>query len=281
MNAPQLNKKSIMAAAIVATLLTACATAPTPPAGSAEVRSKLSQLQSDAQLATRAPVAIKEAEQAVIAAEQPQEDLSVGQHLVYLADRKVDIAAARAESRLLEDQRKSLSEAREGARLDSRTREADSARMDADRARLDTQAAYAQSEELQRQIDELNAKATERGLVVTLGDLLFSTGKSELKSSASIHLSKLAGFLNKYPDRNVVIEGHTDSVGSDSSNFSLSQQRAESVKGYLLGQGISSARIETSGKGEDIPVASNDSASGRQQNRRVEVIIVNTSTSSR
>ncbi len=281
MNAPQLNKKNMMAAAIVSTLLTACATAPTPPEGSAEVRSKLSQLQSDPQLATRAPVAIKDAEQAVIAAEQPQEDLSVGQHLVYLADRKVDIAAARAESRLLEDQRKSLSEAREGARLDSRTREADSARMDADRARLDTQAAYAQSEELQRQIDELNAKATERGLVVTLGDLLFSTGKSELKSSAGAHLSKLAGFLNKYPDRNVVIEGHTDSVGSDSSNFSLSQRRAESVKGYLLGQGISSVRIETSGKGEDIPVASNDSASGRQQNRRVEVIIVNTSTSSR
>ncbi len=279
MNASLTNK--ILAITVLAMLLSACPAVPMPPEGSADVRKKLIQLQSDPQLATRAPVAIKEAEQAVVAAETPLEDPALGQHLVYVADRKVDIAAARAKSRWLEDQRDSLSEQREDARLDSRTREADAARMDAEQARFDTKAAYAQSDELQRQINDLNAKATERGLVVTLGDLLFSTGKSELKSNASEHLNKLAAFLEKYTDRNVVIEGHTDSVGGEANNYSLSQRRADAVKAYLLGKGISSGRIESSGKGEGIPVADNGSSSGRQQNRRVEVVIINASTSSR
>lgn len=274
MNSPLHSRKNLMAVAVVAALLTACAAAPTKPQGATEARNKLTQLQSDPKLATRAPVAIKEAEAAVKAAEQPQKDVALGQHLVYLADRKVDIASAQAQSRMLEDQRKSLSEQREGARLDSRTQEADM-------ARLDTQAAQQENAELQREIAELNAKATERGLVITLGDLLFATGKSDLKGGASAHLDKLAGFLNQHKDRTIVIEGHTDNVGSDTTNFSLSQRRAESVKSYLVSQGVDSSRIQTFGKGEGNPVADNDSSTGRQQNRRVEVIIVNTATSSR
>lgn len=274
MNRPPYSMKKLLAVAITAAALTACASAPTKPQGATEARNKLTQLQSDPQLATRAPVAIKEAESAVKEAEKPQKDVELGQHLVYMADRKVDIATARAQSRLMEDQRKSLSEQREGARLDSRTREADSARLDAT-------AAQQENEELQRQIAELNAKDTERGLVITLGDLLFATGKSELKSGAGPHLDKLANFLSQHPDRTVTIEGHTDSVGSDESNFSLSQRRADSVKSYLVRQGVESRRIQTVGKGEDNPVADNDSASGRQQNRRVEVIIVDMATSSR
>ncbi|HVL02219.1 MAG TPA: OmpA family protein [Dongiaceae bacterium] len=263
------------AAVVIATvLLTACMTSPTKPEGATEARNKLMQLQSDPQLATRAPVAIKDAESAVRAAEQPQKDVALGQHLVYLADRKVEIASAQAQSRLLQDQRKSLSEQREGARLDSRT-------LEADNAKLDTKAAQQQNEDLQRQIVELNAKTTERGLVITLGDLLFATGKSELRGSASTHLDKLASFLNQHKDRTVVIEGHTDSVGSDGSNVSLSQRRADAVKTYLMHQSVESNRIEATGKGEGDPVATNDSASGRQQNRRVEVIIVNMATSSR
>ena len=301
MNALHITHKHTLAAvAIAATLLTACASAPMPPQGSAEARDKLTQLQSDPLLATRAPVELKEAEQAVVAAEQTQKNAAVGAHLVYLADQKIDIAAARAQTLLLEDQRKMLSEQREKARLDARTSEADSARLDAkkarseadaalmiadsalieaDQARLATQEAQAQSGELQRQIDDLNAKATERGLVVTLGDLTFGTGKSEIKSSASGHLNKLAVFLNQYPDRNVVIEGHTDNVGSDSSNLQLSQKRADAVKNYLLGQNIAPERLESSGKGEAIPIADNDTDAGRQQNRRVEVIIINATKS--
>jgi outer membrane protein OmpA-like peptidoglycan-associated protein len=132
-----------------------------------------------------------------------------------------------------------------------------------------------QSAELQRQIDALHAKPTDRGLVLTLGDVLFTTGKADLKSGATGNLNKLAAFLDKYPDRNVAIQGYTDSVGSEDYNQALSERRAESVKSYLTAQGIGATRLVASGKGRSEPVADNDSAAGRQQNRRVEVVISN------
>ena len=274
MKTPIRNVRTLIATAVASVILVACSTAPTQPEGADTARSKLTQLQSDPQLATRAPVAIKEAEAAVRAAEEPQGDKEKAAHLVYIADRKVDIAQALAESRLLVDQRAMLSQQRESARLDSRTREVDSARMD-------TLAAQRETADLQRQIAELNAKATERGLVVTLGDVLFDTGTAELKSGAATNLAKLAAFLNQYPDRSVLIEGHTDSVGSEDSNLGLSQRRADSVKTWLMSQGVDSVRLVASGKGESSPVAGNDNAAGRQLNRRVEVIIENTGATSR
>jgi outer membrane protein OmpA-like peptidoglycan-associated protein len=124
----------------------------------------------------------------------------------------------------------------------------------------------------------MNAKQTERGLVMTLGDLLFATGRSELRAGTVNNLDKLALFLKQHQDRDVLIEGHTDNVGSEEANLSLSQRRADSVMSYLQQQGVASIRLGSSGKGESSPVASNDSASGRQMNRRVEVIIRNTSS---
>lgn len=270
--------KSLGMVALSAVLLSACATTSKPPAEVTAVRSKLSTLQSDPQLASRAPVALKEAELAVQAAEKVPKDKTYLNHLVWVADHKIDIATAQAQARYLEDQRKELTEAREKARLDSRTLEADLAKNEAERAKGDADYARKQAEELQRQIAELNAKATERGLVVTLGDLLFETGKSDLKEGAVVNLAKLSAFLTQYPDRTVAIEGHTDSVGSDDYNLSLSQRRASSVQQFLIGQGIAANRMTAVGKGENFPVASNDSASGRQMNRRVEVIIANTKT---
>lgn len=270
--------KSISMVAAVALLMTACASTPKAPKGSAEVRSKLTQLQSDPQLATRAPVALKDAEQAVVEAEKPNKDKAVEAHQVWIADRKVDTATAQAQAYFLEDQRKLLSEQTANARLDSRTLEADNARNDANLARNEADSAKQQADELQRQISELNAKATERGLVVTLGDLLFETGRADLKSNAMNNLSKLSAFLNKYQNRSVIIEGHTDSVGSESSNYTLSQRRADAVKAFLLNQGIAGSRIVSTGKGEGVPVADNDTPNGRQLNRRVEVIIANPDT---
>lgn len=286
-------KGIVTAAALL--VLGACATPLTAPEGSDIARHKLTQLQSHPQLATRAPVEIKAAEAAVAAAEVPREDLEYARHLVLIADHKVDIAMARAQSRLYEDEREALSQQSEQARLAARTREADRARGDAASARLDAeqarrdaaaareemQAAGAATDELKRQIAELNARETDRGLVVTLGDLLFETGRSDLKGGAAGNLDKLSAFLNEYADRTVLIEGHTDNVGSDESNYNLSQRRADSVKAYLMGKGIRSDRLTTSGLGETSPVASNDSATGRQQNRRVEVVISNTTTASR
>ena len=286
--------RTLIGAAVAAVLLASCASAPTKPAGSAEVRAKLTALQSDTALAGGAPVAMKDAEAAVVVAEMPQKDLALAAHRVYIADRKVDTARALAQTRTAESERKALTEAGDKARLDARTREADLAKSDAlvaraenaeqkviagqarenaDAAQLAANASQQQAIELQRQLEILQARPTDRGLVLTLGDTLFATGKSELKSGATVNLDRLTAFLNEYPQRTASIEGFTDSMGSDEMNQSLSQRRADAVKGYLVGQGVSSTRLSASGRGESSPVADNESAAGRQQNRRVEVVI--------
>ncbi len=149
------------------------------------------------------------------------------------------------------------------------------AHVAADSARADASAANARADELRSQIAELNGRQTERGLVVTLGDVMFATGKSELRGGTPSNLAKLAAFLNRYTDRTIVVEGYTDSVGSESSNIALSQRRADAVRSFLVAQGVSSGRLAATGLGEAAPVADNESATGRQQNRRVEVIIAN------
>jgi len=311
--------KSLATAAVFSVLLINCASTPQSPPGAADVRAKLTRLQSDANLGSRAPAEIKEAETAVKLAETPvPRDKDLGAYRVYLADYKVEIAEAKATTRFAEDQRVELAKQRENARLNARTREADMARSDANRARDDLDAARDERDEadearrtaentsaeaarqaemalrssedalamaaadanrekaeLQRQIDLLEAKTTERGLVLTLGNVLFATGRSDLKPGATNSLDKLVSFLNQYPDRNAVIEGHTDNVGTSISNQALSQHRADSVNTYLLQHGINSQRLSASGMGEDQPVADNDSENGRQQNRRVEIIIDN------
>lgn len=245
-------------------LLAACAGTPETPSGAVQARQELTSLQSDPQLGTLAPDAIREADVAVAAAEQPDRAAEVTAHRVYIAQRKVAIARALAEARLAENQRASIVADRDKARLEARTAEADAAKQKA--------------LELQREIDAMHAQSTDRGVVLTLGDVLFETGKADLKPSAVNDLAQLVSFLNKYPERTVTIEGHTDNVGSQDFNLGLSQRRAESVRSFLMRQGIDGSRIETKGMGESAPVASNDTAGGRQQNRRVEVIISNPTT---
>ncbi len=308
-NYTQTLRGSAFTAVIIATFtLGACASAPTSPQGSAEVRSKLTALQNDPELAPRARVQIREAEAAVREAEEPisrkvaKKDEGLGEHRVFMADRRVEIARAVAVRQLAEDQRKRLGEERDQARLQARTIEADRARSDAERARAETGRAQSEAEaarlaraessaesqrmatqaseeaarhaaELQGQIDALQAEATDRGLVVTLGDVLFATGSSELQPGPNSNLNKLVSFLKKYPDQRVLIEGHTDSVGSADFNMALSQRRAEAVRNYLTREGVASQRLTTSGMGMDHPVASNATATGRLQNRRVEIVI--------
>lgn len=272
---------ALAVAAVLGISLASCATAPARPPGADEVRAKLTRLQSDPELANRAPVALQEAESAVLAAEAPVSaaDLALGAHRVYVADRKVEIAMAQAATREAEARRMKLGEARERSRLDARTREADAAHAEAAATRVAAAGAATEAarraDDMQRQIAALQAKVTERGIVLTLGDVLFSSGRADLKPGTASNLDRLVAFLNQYPGRKVAIEGHTDDVGSDDSNQGLSQRRAESVKSFLVRQGIDTARITASGKGEHEPVADNQSEVGRQQNRRVEVIIDN------
>ena len=267
--------KTLVATTVASVLLAACAVTPLKPDGASEARNKLTQLQSDPNLTNRAPLAIKEADAAVRAAEQPQTDKEQGAYLVYMADRKVEIARAQADTSLAEDhvaEGKVASARAEGAEQKAA---ADQARDEAGAANLAAANSQQQNAELQRQIDELHAKPTDRGLVVTLGDVLFASGKADVMSGAAGNLDRLAAFLNKYPDRTVAIEGYTDNVGSEQYNQGLSERRADSVKSYLAGQGVGMLRLSALGKGESGAVADNSSATGRQQNRRVEVVISN------
>jgi outer membrane protein OmpA-like peptidoglycan-associated protein len=125
---------------------------------------------------------------------------------------------------------------------------------------------------LEQQLKDLQARQTERGLVLTLGDVLFDNGKARLKPGAYSTIERLAKALKEVPTRRVTIEGHTDSMGSEEYNQELSEQRALAVQSALMQRGANGSQISTAGKGESSPVASNDSAGGRQQNRRVEVI---------
>src|SRR5579864_6124889 len=126
---------------------------------------------------------------------------------------------------------------------------------------------------LQQLNQVLQTRDTARGLIVNMPDVLFDTGKADLKSSARERLAKVAGILIAYPDIRVEIDGYTDSTGSLEFNERLSQQRAESVRSYLSSQGVNSSTITTQGFGPSQPIASNDTATGRQQNRRVELVV--------
>ncbi|HEX2779351.1 MAG TPA: OmpA family protein [Gemmatimonadaceae bacterium] len=119
-----------------------------------------------------------------------------------------------------------------------------------------------------------NIRETSRGLVISLSDILFDVNQATLKAGAAQNVQKIAAILNQYPDYNISVEGHTDASGSDAYNQDLSERRAASVREALVAGGVAASRISSKGFGESQPVASNDTPSGRQQNRRVEVIVL-------
>lgn len=150
---------------------------------------------------------------------------------------------------------------------------ANDAQASASVARQQAQDAEGRARQLEMQLKDLEAKKTDRGMVVTLGDVLFDTNDSRLKSGGMRNVQKLADFFKQYPQRTVMIEGFTDSTGNAGSNQSLSDSRAASVRSALLGMGVTNDRMTSRGYGESYPVASNDNAAGRQMNRRVEIIV--------
>jgi len=150
---------------------------------------------------------------------------------------------------------------------------ANDAQLNAQAARQQTQDAESRARLLEAQLKDLEAKKTDRGMVITLGDVLFDTNQAQLKSGGMRNVQKLADFFKQYPQRKVMIEGFTDSTGGNIRNQVLSDERAYSVRTALLGMGISTDRISSRGYGESYPVAGNDTAAGRQLNRRVEIIV--------
>lgn len=160
--------------------------------------------------------------------------------------------------------------AAESARLAA---EAQAQRAQADAAQADREKA-ALRDQLRQQLNTiLETRESARGLIVNLSDVLFDTGSANLKAGTREKLAKVAGILLSHPGLKMQIEGHTDSVGSEDYNQRLSENRADSVRSYLVGQGIPSGAVGTAGFGESQPVASNATEAGRQQNRRVELIV--------
>jgi outer membrane protein OmpA-like peptidoglycan-associated protein len=262
---------------IGAVLLGACASTP-KHASLEQARTEVQTLQQDPLVAQAASSELAAARKSLDSAEdalQHGKAMSTIDHYAYLATQQARTGEARiAEMRAKEQVAKGAAD-RNRVLLDARTQEADVATATAKQEQQNAEVARAEADDAQRELAEMQAKKTDRGMVVTLSDVLFDTGAATLKPGADLALERVGDFMQQNPDTRLIVEGHTDSVGSDASNESLSQRRADAVKAALVSRGIQSDRIETLGRGEGYPVASNDTQAGRQQNRRVEIVFSN------
>lgn len=282
---------------IIGASLSACTTIPEQHAVLEDARTIYSAAQSDPDVTKHAAVELQQAGNALKRAESAwngQEDSELVDHLAYLARQRALIAQDTGELRSAEIEVANAGARRDAVRLEVRTAEADAAHKQVGiaqdavtrQAKLAAVAAVAAAHssaeleasalrmsEMKKELADLNARKTERGHVITLGDVLFDFDKDELKSGSERNLQKIADFLQEYPERKALIEGFTDSAGSDSYNQALSERRAEAVRTFLISKGVSASRIAARGYGESNPVASNKTAETRQLNRRVEIVI--------
>ena len=247
-------RKQLMIPALLA-MSVALAACSTPPNANLEnARTNFSALQANPQATKIAALETKDASEWLDKADKAyrdKEDQKKVDQLAYLTNQRVEVAKDTIVLRESEAKLKNAGDQRARALLEARD---------------------AQIKQLQ---SSLNAKQTERGTLVTFGDVLFATSKADLKSSGLVNINKLAHFLAENPDRKVIVEGYTDSTGSDAYNQTLSERRATSVQVALIKMGVNPSRIVTAGYGKEYPVADNASVSGRAMNRRVEVTISN------
>lgn len=284
-------------AVLVAAMLVACSSVPPANANLDAARADFQQLQADPQAEPYAGLQLKQANDALQSAQAAfnrADDNVVVDQLAYLAKQRTALAQETIRRKTAEASVTTSSAERDQMRLAARTREADAATATTAQAQRETLAAQQQARlanqqaassqqqagdaqsrnrALEAQLRELNAQPTDRGMVITTGDVLFETGQAALRSGGVSRIEKLGAFLQAYPLRKALIEGYTDSVGSDASNVALSQRRADAVRAVLVGMGVDSGRLSTLGHGETHPVASNQNASGRQMNRRVEILL--------
>jgi outer membrane protein OmpA-like peptidoglycan-associated protein len=277
-----------VAAAIVVALLGACASTPDvdPEVEAARAQFEAARASADAQ--KYASEELARAEQLLASADAAVADRAEPEnidHFAYLATQTARTAVAIGEAKSSEERIATAAADRERIRLAARTREAEAAKAAAELATAEAEQASLQASAARsalaaeqaraEQLEALNAQQSDRGIVVTLGDVLFDTGRSELKSGAARDLDNVAAFLQQNPERQVLIEGFTDSVGEEEYNRGLSERRAASVREALVTRGVDASRITTHGYGEQYPVATNEDAGGRQLNRRVEVVVSN------
>lgn len=296
---------------VLSLLLGACSSMPQSTPLLDQTRSEFQLAQNDPNVSKYAPLELKQAGDALNqanAASTEHEDASKVDQLAYIARQKVALTREVTKQKVAEANVGDASSQRDQMRLQQRTMEADQAnrnakksktdaemaklnaeksKLDADKANMDAAAAQSDSADAQRMTQEaqtraalletelaaLAAKKTDRGMVITLGGVLFGTNMSTLNSQGMQTAQKLAKVLEQNPKRTVLIEGHTDSKGSDAHNQVLSENRANAVKASLQQLGVSADRIAVHGYGEMYPVASNTTAQNRQLNRRVEIVL--------
>ena len=266
----------------IALVIAGCASTPKPNEALESARSTVQAAQADPNAAKYAAVDLQAAKSDLAVADAAfirRDEPSIAQP-AYMAAQNARLAQLRGAAKA-DDARVAAGQAERDKiilaartnQVDSANRAKDAANRATDDAKISRDQATENAARLQAEVDALKAKPTDRGLVLTLGDVLFETGSSTLSSGAARNMDKLVQFLTDHPERMVQIDGFTDSIGTDSFNEDLSQRRADAVRYQLVSRGIVSTRISTQGYGKAYPVASNSESSGRQLNRRVEVVI--------
>jgi outer membrane protein OmpA-like peptidoglycan-associated protein len=284
-------KHPLAALALAATLaLAACGSVPADNAALINARAAYANAQSSEQTRELAGAELAAASAALSLANDAfkrGDRVAEVDHLAYLASQRIAVAQLTARQKAADAQLATAEAERDRTRLAARTSEVDAAQRQAQLSReqadaalrmaqgaqLQTADAQARTLQAEEQLRALNAKQTERGMVVTIGDVLFDTGRAELKNGSVRDMGKLAEFFRANPQRTAMVEGFTDSVGGTAANQALSDQRADAVRTALVGMGVARERINVQGYGEAFPVAGNDNAGGRQMNRRVEVVL--------
>ena len=268
--------------ATVAGLLAACASAPPRSDTLEHARAQVQTLSAEplAQQAAAhdldsARASLQQAETALSQHKPPE----MVDHLAYLASRHADAGEARVEEARARQEVARGQEDRNRVLLEARTRDAQAAQSQAEAAQSQALAAKSQAEaaqqqlaSTQQQLQDLQAKQTNRGMVLTLGDVLFDTNQATLKPGADLKIDRLAAFLQSNPNERLIIEGYTDSTGSEDYNQQLSRRRAQAVADALAAHGVPASRYQAVGRGPAFPVATNSTSAGRQQNRRVEIV---------
>lgn len=311
-------------------IFAACTAAPKKDLALERVRDELDNLKSNTELAGYATLALGEAERALRKAELAQGDDIYRSYLVYMADRRIQIARSMAEREQYDQIFEELSEQHSAMLIKASQIEADQARLEAEEAlllvattteeaqraleekedaekkqaesamaarlsaeeaeqarrlaesraseaefaRREAELASQQIDSLTRQLENLQLRETESGVVVTLGDVLFASGQSELIEGSQSSLEEVVDLLQTEPDKKIRVEGHTDSSGDSAANLLLSEKRAMAVRESLISLGVAAERVTAMGMGEDFPIASNDTEEGRARNRRVDVILL-------
>jgi outer membrane protein OmpA-like peptidoglycan-associated protein/outer membrane murein-binding lipoprotein Lpp len=266
--------KFSVGAVVSALLLAACASTPKGVDQLEQARTDVQTLASDPLAQQAASQELSNARNSLQQAENALKEREGEQivHYSYLASQQAKTGMQRVEEARAREQVAQGEAERNRVLLESRTREAEAAKAAAEAQAQQAQAAQQEAQKAQRELAELQAKQTERGMVLTLGDVLFDTAAATLKPGAATVLDRVASFLKENEGTKVMVEGHTDSRGSDQYNEELSRRRAQAVADGLAFRGVDRSRVEAIGKGEALPVASNDNAAGQQQNRRVELV---------